>query len=335
MIYNYQLNYSMQKATTLNLTWAEHYIISFIIQFFHSGNAEKKVVNNRTFYWLAYALICKSCAPLQIGLERMRQIMNNLCSIGVLDKLKSDSTKKYYAINYSVIMETDEDVIIVPGVDTSLSFYLEREKSTNHFSTIKFNNKIFSYFTPAINQKIILLNLQQFEKSLYLKIKRLLTSQVFSYFKNCTFEIKANEIIIYHTAPIGLIKDNYYKLERAIVDTYINIAFSFIEAPTSPLKPSKELVEFSKLFNNIKIDCELDQKHDLNLLATKIKESSFLKQFSKLSDLLKKYKGIIADQYKDFEKAPQKENFKKPHKRDYTASQLNSLFNSVYDVDFS
>lgn len=337
MIYHYQLNYSMEKATALKLTWPEHYILSFAIQFFNSGNAEKKVANNKNYYWLAYSFICECCEPIQVGVERMRQIMNRMCDIGVFEKLEENSSpRKHYAINYSAVMDCDDDIIIVPGTDNSLPFYLPREKRENHFSTIKFNNKVFTYFTPAIETSIILNKKELFDNNFIFKLKKLLSVQVFKYFKNSKVTINKDTIVVNHNAPIGVVKDNYYKLERALVDSYITIAFSATEASIlAPKKPSTELIEFRKLFKNLRIDTDLKPEHDINILSTKVKESTYLQGFSRLSDILRKYNEIIADKYKDFEVFEKKKDYpcKKPiQKRIYTEEYMNTWFDKIEDL---
>lgn len=140
---------------------------------------------------------------------------------------------------------------------------------------------------------------------------------------------------------MGVIKDNYYRLERAIIDTYINVAFSgggAADTNTSKKRantaPSSETLEFSKLFNKIKIDCNLDpDKHDIKALTEKVKQSRYLKGFSKISDILNKYNDIISDKYKDFSK-PDKNNKvdginKKPTKREYTEKDLKHLYDVI------
>ena len=92
---------------------------------------------------------------------------------------------------------------------------------------------------------------------------------------------------------------------------------------------------FFKLFNKIEIDSDLDlAKYNLTLLIEKVRESRFLRQFEKLSQLLRLYDNIINDKYKDFFYRLAKEDTPKPYRaREYTDEELNSLFDNLDDVE--
>ena len=90
-----------------------------------------------------------------------------------------------------------------------------------------------------------------------------------------------------------------------------------------------------KLFNKIEIDSDLDLvKYNLTLLIDKVRESQFLRQFEKLSQVLRLYDNILSDKYKDFSYRLNKEDSPKPYRaREYTDEELNSLFDNLDDVE--
>lgn len=88
---------------------------------------------------------------------------------------------------------------------------------------------------------------------------------------------------------------------------------------------------FFKLFSNIKIDCDLDlSKINIPLITLKVKESRFLKQFQKLSQLIKLYDNIINDKYKDFNSFPNSAF----RQRNFQENYLDSLFDNLDEVEF-
>ena len=104
--------------------------------------------------------------------------------------------------------------------------------------------------------------------------------------------------------------------------------------------PKTDLVNNIKclfnLFKKIEIDCNIDlSKYNLTLLIDKVRESRFLRQFVKLSQLLRLYDNIINDKYKDFSyRLAQQEDSPKPYRaREYTDEELNSLFDNLEDIE--
>lgn len=227
---SYIFQFSQPKAIRLNLTIQELLILDHLLQFFSSGNASniKDAKTNKIFYWVTYKKIADDLQILRIGKERVRQIINNLCNLQVLEKYESlhKSTKVYYNINYNALIESADDTLIHQiGQDVSLKYYISTEKTEGFYNFIKYNNMKYIYISSAVDDKLIKkFGLENFTDLLQNNLSKLVSSTVFHMgLKQCNVSILRGEIIVYHDLPEAVVQMNVYRIERAIVDAYISV----------------------------------------------------------------------------------------------------------------
>ena len=106
----------------------------------------------------------------------------------------------------------------------------------------------------------------------------------------------------------------------------------YTHAHTSDSSLSPKQLKFKESFPQRKIDCEVSEQIDIDLLIQKIKESEFLNQVDNMSlkSCISRYDQIINNYYKTYHKT-NNDNFKQ---RTYTKEECNSLFDDLNKIDW-
>lgn len=242
---SYIFNFSAKKVEELGVKGTPVIILDYLDRFFKSGSAEVKIQDEKNFYWITYSKIVNDNAFLDIKEKRVKQIIDELCAKNVLEKFDNQGehyTKLYIRINYNKLLEiNDGELREVIGQDKSLQFFMPG--NINNFSNISYNSFTFIYEAPAIQNLLVSANKNTYLNLLKTALKMVLSNIVYDAFcKNFRLETRQNSIILHYKLTDMLIDANLYKIEQAVVQSYITLLISknyprkSINRPSAPAK---------------------------------------------------------------------------------------------------
>lgn len=230
MARSYIYGFSAKKITDLKIKSTPGQILEWLDQFFKSGNAQTKKQGDKNYFWARYSKIIKDNPNLEIKKGRVKQIIDELCEKGVLEKYDNEGekyTKLYLHINYEKLLDSlDDDFTQIAGSVNGLQFYLPGAK--NFYCEIKYNAGIFIYQSPAIQTLLVDRNAGKFKNILLADLKLLLSGTMFDLITT-KLKLETIENGIKLTMPSmtkALMEEHLQKIERAVVDSYTTLLIS-------------------------------------------------------------------------------------------------------------
>lgn len=337
----YILGFSQPKLVDLGLTNAEVIILDHLKQFFNKGIAKVKQKDGKNYFWITIPELVRQLPLLRIEKERMRQLINNMCKIGVLEKFDSTSTSIYLNIKYNMLSDNvNDDLVQVTGNDTSLAQYvnIEQYEGTQFYNMIRYNAFNYYYETPAIDEDFLKRNLGEFTRALKNNLKLLVSPVIYEMgLKNLTIASAPNTIIlIFKNMGLANIERNTFKIETAICGAYVSLLINRYFATDKPA-PTKKY-KYGQFNNVLLSDTEITQ---LNAQYGDEKVNKTINELSiYISSKGVKYANHYATIMSFIEKSqtlPEPVTFyskpsKKPQKRDYSQEELEGLFTKPDDV---
>lgn len=228
---SYIFQFSQLRAVKLGLTLDEALILDYLLQFYNSGRTKLKYDKGKTYFYITYRKIMSDLPILKITTTtRIRQIVSRLEDLKLIEKHKplNPTTTLYIRLTFDPLFEHADEYFSNIGQDSTLSYYIDSGK--NEVSNIRFNGRHYIYENNAIDDKLIeKFGKQKFWQILTKNIRLVVTQLVYEMgLKSISINLERGKIIISHTLPEAVIQMNVYKLERAVVDSYVSM-LNFIE----------------------------------------------------------------------------------------------------------
>lgn len=216
--------FSQRRAYHEGLDTNDLLILDTLNHFFESGECQHIVVNERKYYWIEYTKMMDDMPLVRSQCRQWQNRINDLIDKHFIDKYKpkSNSTKMYFALNLNRLYEEKSQFETFIGRDTALEYYKDSFDVITPEICVKYAT--LSYHHPVIRASQILdtVGKETFVHGLKIKLSKLLSKKVYPFFKDVVVQIEDKEIsVITSFASSTLLIDNMYKIERAIVDTYI------------------------------------------------------------------------------------------------------------------
>lgn len=216
--------FSQRRAYHEGLDTNDLLILDTLNHFFESGECQHIVVNERKYYWIEYTKMMDDMPLVRSQCRQWQNRINDLIDKHFIDKYKpkSNSTKMYFALNLNRLYEEKSQFETFIGRDTALEYYKDSFDVITPEICVKYAT--LSYRHPVIKASQILdtVGKETFVHGLKIKLSKLLSKKVYPFFKDVVVQIEDKEIsVITSFASSTLLIDNMYKIERAIVDTYI------------------------------------------------------------------------------------------------------------------
>ena len=215
---------SQRRAIQEKISLEQLLILDTLNHFFESGECQHIVVNDRKYYWIEYSKMRNDMPILDISERQWMNIINDLIDKHFINKYKPkhNSTKMYFSLNLNRLFEDKSQFEVFIGRDTALEYYKDGFDKITPEILIKYTTLIYKH--PVIKQSQILetVGKEAFVHGLKIKLSKLLSKKVYPFFKDLVLQIEDGNIsIITSFATSTLLIDNMYKIERALVDTYI------------------------------------------------------------------------------------------------------------------
>ena len=216
--------FSQMKVVKYNLKLSDLLILDYLNQFFESDKTQTVIHNEELYHWITYRKIKDDLPILNIDIKQIFNIISDLVEKGLIKKWKMlrDSTKVYLKLNLKDLYDDIDAYDTYVGEDTALARYSSSPESIT--PEIKINFTGFLYHNSVIKKEQIdnTVGLETFNNGVKIKLKQLLSDKVLTYFNKFRVEVENGSIKL-HTVdvPVAILYDNMYKLERALVDTYI------------------------------------------------------------------------------------------------------------------
>ena len=223
---NYTLiwGYNQNALVKYKLKLSDARILSYLAQYFNSGNAKHINVGTKTYYMIYYNKILVDNEVLQINYDSLRKKIRNLEELGFIEKYKNDinSTTLYLRV-LDDRLRTSEYHKKMSGNDELLATFIKanwRVKRNWSCEINIFNNR-FDYQHTYIKSSVLnYLNGEYFN----LKLRENLESALPNFIKHISVEV-INNIVRLSTKNSMYFYDYFVEnsdtIERAICFSYI------------------------------------------------------------------------------------------------------------------
>lgn len=216
--------FSQRRAVQERLSITDLVVLDTLNHFFESGECQHIVVNERKFYWIEYTKMQRDLPMIVVSDRQWRNIINDLIDKRFIDKYKpkSNSTKMYFALNLNRLYEEKSQYETFIGRDTALEYYKEGFDVITPEIRVKYGTLTYRHPVIKASQVLETVGKETFVHGLKIKLSKLLSKKVYPFFKDLVVQIEDKEVsVITSFASPTLLIDNMYKIERAVVDTYI------------------------------------------------------------------------------------------------------------------
>ncbi len=216
--------FSQLKMIKYKLKLNDLLILDYLNQFFESDKTQTVIYNEELYHWITYRKIKDDLPGLYIDIKQIFNVINNLVEKGLIKKWKAlrDSTKVYLKLNLKDLYDDVDAYDTYVGEDTALSRYSSSPESVTPEIKINFTGYLYKNSIIKKEQVENTVGFETFSKGVKIKLNQLLSDKVITYFEKFFIEVENGSLKINTVnVPVAILYDNMYKIERALVDTYI------------------------------------------------------------------------------------------------------------------
>ena len=228
MEYNKIFGYNQSALVKYNVTLSEARLLSYLSQYFDSGNAKAINVNGRLYYMIYYSKILTDNEALQISYDSLRKKIKSLEDRGFVTKHKEDinSSTLYLKINDSKL-KTHIGHKNIRGTDELLATFIKENwrVKRNYSSEINiFDTRLEYTHTYIKNSVLKYLNGEYFIYKLRENLNSSIPQKWCGYLKALDVQLINNKIELSTQNNANYYEffvDNYSTIEKAICLSYI------------------------------------------------------------------------------------------------------------------